>query len=41
MILQIMSLEDVERLMADTQDAIEYQRVCVELKINFPFISCQ
>lgn len=23
-----MSLEDVERIMADTQDAIEYQRVC-------------
>ena len=44
MILQIMSLEDVERLMADTQDAIEYQRVCVELKINIfnvPIISYQ
>ena len=25
--IQIMSLEDVERIMADTQDAIEYQRV--------------
>lgn len=27
--IQIMSLEDVERIMADTQDAIEYQRVCI------------
>ena len=26
---KIMSLEDVEQVMADTQEAIEYQRVCV------------
>ena len=25
---QIMSLDDVERIMGDTEDAIEYQRVC-------------
>ena len=26
---KIMSLDDVEQVMADTQEAIEYQRVCV------------
>ena len=33
-----MSLEDVERIMADTQDAIEYQRVCLHIIIMLMII---
>ena len=29
LLLQIMSIEDVERIMDETQEGIEYQRVCI------------
>ena len=38
--LQMMSLDDVERIMQDTQDGIEYQRVNLEIRnIAHIFIS--
>ena len=33
-LLQIMSIEDVERIMDETQEGIEYQRVCIIISIR-------
>ena len=33
-LLQIMSIEDVERIMDETQEGIEYQRVCIIISIQ-------
>ena len=35
---KIMSLEDVEQIMADTQEAIEYQRVYRKAKILYLYL---
>lgn len=36
--LQVMSIEEVERIMDETQDAVEYQRVCIA-SMCFPGMS--
>ena len=33
-LLQIMSIEDVERIMDETQEGIEYQRVCIIISMQ-------
>ena len=32
---QLMSIDDVERIMDETQEAVEYQQVCFNCKIKF------
>ena len=34
LLLQIMSIEDVERIMDETQEGIEYQRVCIIISMQ-------
>ena len=36
---KIMSIEDVEKIMAETEDAIEYQRVRQSLSLGFSLLS--